>query len=118
MFALVATAFLPWAESGSVSRSGWDIVGSARRLGVVDSAIGETFAVAFFFTPALAFVALVMLAINRPRIVAAVSGLCVVATVGVAVAVVGSSLEPRWGLWLNIAVACVEGVLTVRLLRS
>ena len=118
MFVLVGTAFLPWAESGNVSRSGWDIVGSARRLGVVDSTAGEVFAVGFFLVPALAFAALLLLAIDRPVMVAAVSGLAIVATVVVAGAVIRSPLGLRWGLWLNVAAASVDGFLTVRLLRS
>jgi len=117
-FVVVATAFLPWAESGSVSRSGWSIVGSARRLGVVDSTLGEAVAVGFFALPVLAFAALVMFALNRPRLVAAASTLALVATVVVAGAVIRSPLGSRWGLWLNIAAACVDGLLTVRLWRS
>jgi len=117
-FVLVGTVFLPWAESGSVSRSGWSIVGSARRLGVVDSTFGEVVAVGFFVLPIFAFAALTMFALDRPRLVAAASGLAVVATVVVAAAVIRSSLGPRWGLWLNVATACVDGFLTVRLWRS
>ena len=110
---LAATAFLPWTRSGQVDRSGWSIVSSARRLGVVDSAGAELVVNAFYLVPALAFVAFVAYLLDRHRWVAAVAVVAVVATVVVAVAVIRSPLGARWGVWLNIAVASIDGCLGI-----
>lgn len=116
-FVLVATPFLPWAASGRVDRSGWELVGSARRLGVVDHSWGEVLAVSFFIVPAVAFAMLIAHVLGQTRIVAGGGAFATVATVVVAGAVLRSPLGSQWGLWLNIGVACVDGLLLIRLLR-
>ncbi len=116
-FVLVVTPFLPWAASGRIDRSGWELVGSARRLGVVDDTWGEILAVSFFVVPAVAFAMLIAHVLDRPRLVAGGGVFATVATVVVAGAVLRSPLGSQWGLWLNIGVALVDGVLLIRLLR-
>lgn len=89
------------------------MVGSARRLGVVDSGASEVALLVFFAVPMLAFMALVLHSVRRYSAVAAVATTTILTTVLVAVAVSGSPLGLRWGLWLNIAVAVADGLLVV-----
>ena len=112
---LAVTAFLPWTRSGQVSRSGWSTVSSARKLGVVDSLPAELVVSAFYLVPAFACLALVVHVLDRHRAAAAIAAAAAVATVVIAVAVIRSPLGVRWGLWLNIAIAAIDGVLAIAL---
>jgi len=113
---LAATLFLPWAQSGSVSRTGWQVVASARRLGVVESEVGEFALVLFFAVPVLAFVIVVLFALDLHGWVAAVSLVPLLVTLLVGVATIGSSLDLRWGLWLNTGVVVADLLMVAQLL--
>jgi len=105
---LAAALFLPWAQSGRVSRSGWHVVSSARRLEVVESGAGEIALIVFFAIPALAFAVVVLFALDLHGWVAAASLVTVAVTLLVAVAIMRSPLDLRWGLWLNSGVAVAD----------
>lgn len=115
--AVVVTTFLPWSESGQVSRSGWEVARAARRLGVADSGTAEVLVIAFFLVPVVASAALIAHALRREGMVAAAGAAVAVTTVVVAGAVLDSPLRASWGLWLNIAAATADGGLVFRLAR-
>ena len=112
---LAGTLFLPWTRSGRVSRSGWDVAGSARRLGIVDSGIGEAAVLVFFAVPMFVFLALVFHSVGRYPAAATLAATTILVTVVVAAAIVRSSLGIRWGLWLNTVIAAVDSLLVIRL---
>lgn len=50
----VGVVFLPWARSGSLDRSGYDLLGSAQRAGLVTASWARVLAVAAYLLPTMA----------------------------------------------------------------
>ena len=108
--ALTANLFLPWAMSGSRSRSGWALAMSARRLGVGDSAIVDWMLIGFLIIPVLTASAWVLASVGRERLAASTCLVPAAVAIVSAIGVARSPLEARWGLWLNLAFAGAETV--------
>ncbi|MDG2113432.1 MAG: hypothetical protein P8N02_12555 [Actinomycetota bacterium] len=116
--ALVAVSlFLPWATSGEVSRSGWELATTAARLEVAGTGWGRLVLGAFFLIPAGAFATLTAGLSGRRWLIALPSGTTVVVSAWGAAVVATSPLEVRWGLTLNL-VACATDVVLTLLLRT
>jgi hypothetical protein len=63
----LAATFAPWHRSGTTSRSSYEVVRSAERLGVLDRGLAPTVATAWAFVPAIGTVGLLALALGRWR---------------------------------------------------
>ena len=75
---VAVAAFLPWADSGGATRTGWALAGTVHRLGLERTGALRTTLVLFLFTPVLAAGAWVAAFCARPGVVgtlAAVTGL-------------------------------------------
>ena len=112
-----ASLLLPWAASGAVSRSGWDLATTAARLEIVESGFGRLLLAAFFFVPAGACAVFVAAVTHRFRILLATATLTAAVSAGGAVVVARSPFEVRWGLTLNV-VLCLADVAVIALVSK
>jgi hypothetical protein len=91
----LAVVFLPWARSGSVDRSGYDLLGSAQRAGLVTASWARGLAVTAYLLPTMAAATVAAWMVGRPRlalVVAAVTGVVLAAGSSVVIAVVHGGL--------------------------
>lgn len=108
----VAVAFLPWARSGSVDRSGYDLLGSAQRAGLVTASWAQVLAVAAYLLPTAAATTVAAWMLARPRLaltVAAVTGVVLLAGSSVVIAVVHGGILA--GVPIGMAVGCSTALL-------
>ena len=116
--ALAGSLLLPWVRSGAVDRSAWSLAGGARRLGVVDSALGEALLVVVFFVPALAFAAWIAAALDRPRFVSGFALAAAAITIVGALVVIRSSLDITYGVFIGTFTAVADCVAVIVLMTS
>lgn len=107
----LAAVFLPWAQSGSVERSGYDLLASAQRAGLVTASWARVLAVAAYLLPTMAAATVAAWLVGRPRLalaVAAVTGAVLVAGSSVVIAVVNGGLLA--GATVGVAIGCLTVV--------
>lgn len=108
LIVLLGTA-LPWARSGEVDRSGFDLARLARRLDVLDGPAAAAVAALLLLPVASAAVA-VAGARGQRRIAASLGTVFTVLAVVLAVAVLRSPLQPRIGLHVTMVGAALLAV--------
>lgn len=111
----VAVVFLPWARSGSVDRSGYELLGSAQRAGLVTASWARALAAAAYLLPTLAAATVAAWLLARRRValaVAALTGIVLAAGSSVVIAVVHGGLLA--GAPIGVAVGCVTAVFTAQ----
>lgn len=99
---VLGTSFMPWARSGSSSRTSYELVAAARRLDVV-SGTGATLARGWYLVPLVVAGAWLAAALGRPLVAAVSSAVVGVATLALVVAVKASPLPADTGSNLALA---------------
>ena len=107
--------FLPWAASGDVSRSGWELATTAARLEITDGGWGRIALGAFLLVPAGAFATFVAVVSGRRWLMAATSVPTILMSAWGATVVAASPLDTRWGLLLNCSAAGADVMLILLL---
>jgi hypothetical protein len=65
---LLVAYFLPWVQFGSRQRSSYELVGSIRRLGFLQSGVLDAVAVLWMFVPLAVIAGWLAMALERPRL--------------------------------------------------
>ncbi|MGH9185259.1 MAG: hypothetical protein ACRD0U_05525 [Acidimicrobiales bacterium] len=105
---VLAAAFLPWVRSGESERNSFELLGVARRLGVLDSGWQRVAVVGWYFMPlAVTLVGLAML-LGRRRAVALIGAAIGLGGVALVAAVRSAPVHTGMG----VPITMVAGVVT------
>jgi hypothetical protein len=107
----VAAAFLPWVRTGERQRTSFELLGSARRLGLFPSGWERSVADLWYFVPLLVAVAWLAAAAGRSRTVVAGTTLAGVAGVAVASVVQRARVPAAIGLRVTLTASLVAVLL-------
>ena len=99
---VLGASFLPWARSGSASRTSYEVVEAARRLELVDG-VWASLALSWFFVPLLVVCAGLSATLGRPVATATLSAVVGSTAVGLAAAVEASPLDAEVGTSVALA---------------
>ena len=114
--ALALAGFLPWARSGSVSRSGYTLARTVRDTGLADGTLANVVTAGVLVVPVLASAAWLAAAFAQRVVVAAVVLAAGVLGAGAAGLVLGSdAVDARWGAVAGMvcALLAVAGAATL-----
>ena len=101
--AVVLSAFLPWAGSGSAERSGFELARTVDVLGLADAGWRRAVLVGFWLSPLLVALAWTVAVLGRARLAGALAAAVGVVAVAAAVLVLRSrAVEPLPGVWTGI----------------
>lgn len=111
---VLGASFLPWARSGSATRTSYELVAAARRLEVV-SGVGATLARGWYLLPLVVACTWLAATLRRPLVAAVSSAVVGTATLALVAAVKASPLPADTGTTLSLIAGIVALVGAARL---
>jgi hypothetical protein len=93
----VAATFAPWVESGSATRSSYEVVRAAQDLGVLQGWLQPAAAAAWYFVPLVGALSVLALALDRPVPAAALLAVTGAAIALLSVKLMSGPLSTDWG---------------------
>lgn len=102
-----AAGFLPWVRTGQRERTSFELISSARSLGVLDSGLERTLALAWYLVPLAATLAWLATLLHRERIGAALAVAAGVLGVGMVWAIDHGPIATLVGVRATLCAALV-----------
>jgi hypothetical protein len=93
----VAATFAPWVESGSATRSSYEVVRAAQDLGVLQGWVQPAAAATWYFVPLVGALSMLALALDRPVAAASLLAVTGAAVALLSVKLMFGPLSTDWG---------------------